>query len=442
MSSDKEQDYFSDGISEELLNLLAKIPNLQVAARTSSFSFKGKEVEVPEIARQLHVAHVLEGSVRKSGSQIRITAQLIRADNGYHLWSETYDREFTDIFKLQDEIAGAVVAALKLKLLPGQVPAPTNPTTNTEAYNQYLLGNQYYNRPNPENFRRAIAAYRQAIALDPKFAQAYAALAFAEAYASDWEPTREAIAAAQQRAIAAAEQAVALAPGMAEGYSARGWVRRTLSRDWSGAQADFEQALALGPGRVDGQRLYGTLLASLNRTTEGIAALRKATELDPLSARAWTNLGQAHSYAGQLADAEEALNRALAINPESNIALFWLGTVRLMQNRAQDALPLFARAGVAFSQAGTAMAEHALGRANESQAALAELIAKFADGSAYQVAEAQAFTGQKDKAFEWLERARKQDDPGLAVVKADPLLASLRGDPRYAALLKQLGLPE
>ncbi len=186
MSQTKDQEYFSDGLSEELLNLLAQVPQIRVIARTSSFAFKGKEAGIAEIAKTLNVANVLEGSVRKSGDTLRITAQLIRTVDSSHLWSETYDRQLTDVFKVQDEIAAAVVAQLKVKLLPAQLVTNLHRTANTEAYNQYLLGNQFYNRNSLEGYRLAITAYQKAVALDPGYAAAYAGLAFAELYAADY----------------------------------------------------------------------------------------------------------------------------------------------------------------------------------------------------------------------------------------------------------------
>ncbi|HSE12525.1 MAG TPA: hypothetical protein VLB69_07815 [Rudaea sp.] len=442
MSQTKDQEYFSDGLSEELLNLLAQVPQLRVIARTSSFAFKGKEVGVAEIAKTLNVAHVLEGSVRKSGDTLRITAQLIRAADSSHLWSETYDRQLTDVFKVQDEIAAAVVAQLKVKLLPAQ--NVTNPprTANTEAYNQYLLGNQFFNRGTVEGYRLAVAAYKKAIELDPAYAAAYAGLSYAELYAGDYVGTAEENIAARQRALAAADKSIALAPDLADGYSARGWLRSSVTRDWSGGQADFEKALALEPGNALVQRRYGVLLQSLGRLPESIAATRKAIELDPLSSAAWNNLcGVYSSDPGQFRAAHEAVDRALAINPESSFALSCLAALELLEGHAQQALVVSRRAGEVWSQVGIAMAEHTLGHARESQQALDELIAKYAHVSAYQIAEAYAWRGEPDKAFEWLERAYAQEDGGLSLIKTDLLLKSLWTDARFAAMVKKLGLP-
>jgi TolB-like protein/tetratricopeptide (TPR) repeat protein len=443
MSSDKEQEYFSDGLSEELLNLLAQVPQLRVIARTSSFSFKGKEVDVATIAKALNVANVLEGSVRKSGDTLRITAQLIRTADSSHLWSETYDRQMTDVFKVQDEIAGAVVAQLKVKLLPEQQVTNAHRTANTEAYNQYLLGNQYFNRDSNDGYGLAVAAYKKAVALDPNFAAAYAGLASAEFYASDFSATAEESTLARQRAQVAADKAIALAPDLADGYVARGLYRASIMWDWNGAQADFDKALALEPGSSLAHRRVGLLFRSLGRQPEAIAATRKAVELDPLSSSAWSNLGAIYlSNPDQFHEAREALDRALSINPESGLALHYLGVLELLESHAQVALDQSRRAGEVWRQMGVAMAEHSLGHSRESQQALDELIAKYAHEWAFQIAEVYAWRGEPDKAFEWLERAYVQRDAGFTVIKSDPPLKSLWSEPRFAAMLKKLGLPQ
>jgi len=439
MSSDKEQDYFSDGLTEELLDLLAQVPDLRVPAHTSSFFFKGKQATIAEIAKALAVAHVLEGSVRKSGNTIRVTAQLIRADNGYHLWSQTYDRDLKDIFKVQDEIAGAVVEALKAKLASTQLVA-SHRTLNAEAHNQLLLGRQFQNRANPDGFRRAVEAYGKALALDPNYAAAYAGLAYAEAYLSDL--TGDTV--GMKRAEAAAERAVALAPEQADGYAARGFVRSVYSWDWAGAQSDFAKARILGPADSTVQSRFGSLLASLGQLPEAVAALRKATALDPLSNPAWAHLGRYLMFSRDFAGAHAALDRALEIQPESPFGLNDLGELLLLEGNAAEALTMFRKVlnYEAFRLFGIGLAEHTLGHANESQQALDELIAKYAHVSAFQIAEVYAWRGEKDKAFEWLERAYAQRDGGLAETKGDQLLASLRGDPRYVALLHKMNLPE
>ena len=235
---------------------------------------------------------------------------------------------------------------------------------------------------------------------------------------------------------------MALAPDLADGYVARGWFRLSTDDDWSGGLFDLEKALALNPGNADVQRVYGRVQTWADRPSRGIAASHRATELDPLSARAWENLGTCYLLDGRFPEAEQALERALAISPEGSVASYWLGVTYLLQDRAQDALARFADAGDGFGHAGKAMAEHALGHADASRAALDELVSRFGHAFAYQIATVHARRGERDDAFAWLQRARDQRDGGLNIAKVDPLLASLRGDPRWAAMLKKFGFPE
>lgn len=443
MSEKKDQEYFSDGLSEELLNLLARIPELKVAGRTSSFYYKGKSVRLAEMARELQVAHLLEGSVRKVGDQLRITVQLIRAADGYHQWSQTYDRKPDDIFKVQDEIAAAVVGALKLKLLPNhEILIAGNRTENPAAHTQYLLGRQFFNRTNIEDFRRAVAAYEQAIALDPGYASAYAGLAIAENELShDPENSLAEVLAGQQRALAAADRAIAIDPALSEGYAARGFLRFTINWDWAGAEADLSRAFALDPGSYRAYTCYACFLASLGRLSEALEINRKATELDPLSADTWFRRSTQLNAAGRLAEARKAATRALEISPEHAFAWFNLGVTSLLEGNPKAALAEFRKASKARREAGVAMAEHDLGHARDSQLALDALIDGYASTNAYQVAEVYAWRGEPDAAFTWLERAHAQHDGTLVQLKFDPLLAPLHSDPRFAAMVKKIGLP-
>ncbi|MES2148328.1 MAG: TIR domain-containing protein [Pseudomonadota bacterium] len=445
LSSDKEQEYFSDGLSEELLNLLSKLPQLRVIARSSSFSFKGKGNDVPAIAKALHVAHILEGSVRKSGDTLRITTQLIRASDSTQVWSETYERTMTDVFKLQDEIAGAVVAALKVKLLPAQRITNLHQTANTEAYQLYLLGNQLYNQNTPESYRRAVAAYSKAIAADPGYAAAYAGMALAEqeGFRFSENPLSPAdIAAAKQRALAAAEKAIALAPDLAVGYAARAFIRMFSFWDWKGAHADFERARTLDPNDSTIARRYGLLQAIIGQLPEAIVTTRKVIQIDPLSMLAWSNLGSYYNANGQLAEARKTLTRALEISTHAQHAHNYLGQTELLEGHAEAALLQYKEAGEFHAMTGTAMAEHTLGRRDASQKALDELIATHAQDRAFRVAQVYAWRGEKDKAFTWLQRAYTQRDSDLSYIKYEPLLATLRDDPRFAAMLDKLALAQ
>jgi len=443
MSQGKDQEYFSDGLTEELLNLLARIPELRVIGRTSSFQFKGRNEDLRVIAEKLGVANLLEGSVRKSRNKVRITAQLINAANGSHLWSDTYDRDLDDIFAVQDEIAAAVVAALKLQLLPDhKVSSARYRTANPAAHTQYLLGRQFFNRTNSDDFRRAIAAYREAIELDPDYAAAYAGLAVAENELShDPGNTLENVLAAQQRALAAADRAIAIDPLLSEGYAARGFLRFTINWDWAGAEADLSRAFALDPGSYRTYTCYACFLASLGRLPEALAINKKATELDPLSADTWFRRSTQLNAAGRLPEARKAAMRALEISPEHGFAWFNLGVTSLLESDPKAALAEFHKASKGRRGAGVAMAEHDLGHDKQSQDALDALVATYALTNAYQIAEVHAWRGERDEAFNWLERAYTQHDGTLVQIKFDPLFAKLRADPRFSAMLTKMGLP-
>jgi eukaryotic-like serine/threonine-protein kinase len=436
LSEARDQGYFADGLSEELIDLLAQIQSLQVIARTSSFYFKGKDVPIPEIAATLGVAHVLEGSVRRSGQTVRVTAQLIRADSGVHLWSQTYDRDLKDIFQVQDEIASAVVAALKLKLLPTQQVVDPYRSDIAEAYNQYLLGREFGRRGDLPNIERAVNAYRKATTLDPGYAVAYVGLAFAETLMANY--TQDA--AGFERARDAVERALRLAPQLADAYRARASLRlETL--DFAGARADGEKALTLAPGDSRVQSLYGVGLAAFGRIPEAIAAMNRAVGLDPLNSFAWANLGLFLTVNGDYPAARGALDRALAINPNDFGSQLALAQLDLLEGRFKEARTEYQEhGGEGGRRMGDAMIEHAQGHERESQQALKELIAKHAKDMAYQVGDVYAWLGDKDKAFEWLERAYQQRDSGLNGVAYDPLLAHLHDDPRYQALLQKLQL--
>jgi serine/threonine-protein kinase len=438
-SERKDQEYFSDGLAEELLDLLANIPGMHVTARTSSFSFKGKSDDIAAIARKLNVANILEGSVRKSGDRVRVAARLIRSNDGEGIWSASFDRQLKDVFQVQDEIAGAVVAALKLKLAPGQQPVNEHRTSNLEAYNEYLLARQFFDRFTPDGFQLAAGAYRRATQLDPAYAAAYAELAMSEFFAADW--TNDA--AGRQRALAAADKAVALAPDQAEGYAARGHIRVNGTWDWRGARADFEKALELDPANSIAMRRYALLLATLGQAQESIALTRKAIDIDPLSGVTWANLGLLLLGDGQIAAAADAIHRAVEIQPDSHYALNDLLDLQLLEGKFADVPQTARRHGSEeFALKSTAMLEYSLGHLQASQQAIDELSAKFAKDCAYCIAAASAWRGEKDEAFKWLERALSQRESDVIEIKYDPLYTSLRDDPRFKALLRKMNLPE
>jgi len=438
MSSDQEQEYFSDGLSEELLNLLAKIPELRVAARTSSFSFKGKNLEIPEIASRLKVAHILEGSVRKSGDQIRITAQLVKADDGYHLWSETYNRQLDNVFQIQDEIAGEVVRALKVTLLNE---APKSRETSPEVYQLYLEGQHVRRQVSAPTLPKAINLLKQAVALDPAYAPAWAELA----YAYMWEagigatPIDEAFALADQ----AIEKALKADPGYSRAYFVKGASQMYNKFDFKAAYEGYQHALQLEPGNAFLLGQNATVLRAIGRMDESIALFEQALALDPLMSemRSWQAL--ALSYAGQLDEAESAYRTALTLSPDFSGVHYRLGRILIAKGMPGAALEeIKLEKSSTYSLTGLAMVHHALGNQESSQRSLDELIRTMAGHAAYQIAEVYGFRGDSDKAFEWLEESLVIRDSGLVSTLGNPAFYDLRFDPRWQPFLDRLGLLE
>jgi TolB-like protein/DNA-binding winged helix-turn-helix (wHTH) protein/Flp pilus assembly protein TadD len=438
MSEKKDQEYFADGMAEEIIDLLVKIPELKVIARTSSFYFKGKQVTVQEIAKTLGVGHVLEGSVRRVGSTIRVTAELVRTSSGADLWSQTFDRDVTDIFKVQDEIAAAVVGKLKLKVLSGQEFESADRSANPEAYYQFLLGRQIGRNGNLEDSRRALAAFRKATQLDPVYAAAYAGVAMYETNVAEYTNDT----AGYERARAEAERALALAPQLAMGYRVRSYVKID-SLDLAGAFADAKKAMDLAPGDARVQNDYGVVLSQFGRMQEAIAAMERSIEIDPLAADAWVNLGHYLTAVKNFPAARRAFERSLAITPNSDATHVGLGTLELLEGNLQDALAEFQKdSDEVYRQAGEAKVEHSRGHEQESKRVLDALIAQHGENSPYAIAGVYAWRGERDKALEWLERSYTRRDSDISGIKRDPLLTGLQSDPRYRALLKRLNLPE
>jgi len=440
LSSDREQEYFSDGIAEEILNALAQLDGLRVIGRTSSFAMKGHQEDLRAIGRRLGAANLLEGSVRKSGPRVRITAQLVEARGGSHLWSQEFDRELTDVFAVQEEIARAVVAALRLKLLPA-APEPRR-TLDPETHDLYLRGLNLMAQGSGAAYQSAVAALQRAVERDPGYAPAWAALADARYLAADQAPTGHP---SQDwpRALADAEKAIALAPTLADGYRARGTLRQGALQDWAGAQADLERARALNPGSAAILEQYGSLLAALGRLPEATAAFQEAARLDPLAADVQVMLGIVHLASGQAAQAQEAAALAVELAPESGRAARTLGFALLLQRRLPEARAAFRRStNTLFAAMGEAMVAHSEGHAAQAQQALDGILAQpFALQGSFQIAQIYAWRGEADRAFEWLGHAAEAHDAGLIYLKYDPLLRGLHGDPRFAALLRRMKLP-
>jgi TolB-like protein/predicted Zn-dependent protease len=440
LSEKHDQGYFADGVAEEILNALAHVEGLRVPGRTSSFWFKGKNVEPAEIGRKLAVTHLLEGSVRRAGKRVRVTAQIVNIADGGHLWSETFDRSEADIFAVQDEVAKAVAQALRVRLLPGSGSAAEGTrTSNPEVYRLYLLGRQQLRTFNQESNARAIASFKQALALEPTYAPAWAGLAHATflssaTFEADSNVTRPAV-------LAAAEKAIALAPGVADGFAVRAELRRALF-DFSGAHADIDRALSLSPNDANTLVVQARLLANEGRLAESLKAARRAVDLDPLNAEAWVRLSSVLVGLNDLAGVRTAVAKAEAINGKNNPADYYAVLAELLAKEPAAALEVARRSDLAWVRlTGVAMAQHSLGRAAESQAALDELISGHQREAAYQVAEVYAWRGEQDRALAWLDRAYDQRDTGLGHLTYDPALRLLRGDPRFRALLKKLKLP-
>ncbi len=441
MSRDKDEEYFSDGLAEELLNSLARIKDLRVTARTSSFQFKGKVEDVRTIGEKLNVGAVLEGSVRKEGRRVRITAQLIKTADGFHLWSQTYDRELNDIFAVQEEIAAAVTSSLKLTLLGRtRFAPPVRAAASPDAYNAYLQGRYFFERRTQADLQKAVTYYQQALKLDPTYASAWTGLAWAYGIqaGSGYVPAEQ----GYRQARDAAEKALALDDKMGEAHAAMGWIKTSHDWDWAGADSSFKTALALEPGNAAVVREAAFLMAALGRFGESTALNRQAVELDPLNASSYLTLGIDSYYAGHFDEAVAALRKALELNPERPLPHHFLGRILLAQARPQEALgEIQQESDPLFRQYGLVLAYHALGRKRESDATLADFAAKYQSDAAFQLAEMHAFRGENDRAFEWLERAYSQRDSGLAQLKGDPLLKPLEKDARYAEFLTKIHLP-
>ena len=442
LGGDPDQDYFADGLTEEIQAALAQVPGLRVIGRTSSFAFKGRAQDLKAVARKLGVTSVLEGSVRRSGQRLRVTAQVVDARDGYHLWSRSFDREVGDVFAVQDEIGRAVAEALQVKLLPRER-GPDRHPANPEVSNQYLLARRFLARSDLDGFVRAASASEHAISLAPGFAPAWATLAAANGGIADWVEDPGEVASSQQKAVEAAAQAIALDPRLAEAYGVRAQMLAQMTWDWDRVGKDFDRALALAPGDADILRKRGAwFLAPLGRLQEAIAVMKLATELDPLSASSWSTLGALQVARGRGDEGERSLARALEVDPESDYPRQALAMRHLLAGRPEAALAESSKcAAEMWRLQGAALAQHDLGRARESQAALDELVARYASPSPFQIAEVHAWRGDRDQAFLWLEKAMQARDGGLLLLQWDPLLRNLRGDPRFASLQRRMNLP-
>jgi len=458
LSDDKGSEYFSDGISEELLTVLQKIPGLHVAARTSAFSFKGKNATAQEIGEKLGVAHLVEGSVRKAGDVVRIAARLTQANTGEEQWSENYTRNLKDVFAVQSELAQTIVEQLRGQLTGGAA----NPTTkaeiqaevrkaekggtkNVEAHEYYLQGRFYENRHSEKSAREALAAYDHAVALDPAFALAWAGVAQTNLWlaAFSTEGGQKGFDAHLASARDAVARALSIEPNLPNGLLARATIETNFDFNWNSAAQTVSKALALAPADPNIVIAAANLEIARGDSNRAIDLFRRAVELDPVNAQARAFLAFNLAATKRFAEARAEFPRVVELNPAAPWAHAGLGLSYLLENKFEEA------ANAAQPDAAdwarlliVSCARWGQKRATQSDAALAELTANLGEVAAYQIAEVYAYRGDKDRAFEWLERARRQRDPGLASLRKDPLMVNLREDPRWDAFLRTMGLAD
>jgi TolB-like protein/class 3 adenylate cyclase/Flp pilus assembly protein TadD len=437
MSNDKEQEYFSDGLSEELLNLLAKIPELKVIGRTSSFAFKGKNEDLRSIAQKLGVAHLLEGSVRKDGNKIRVTAQLIRADDGSHLWSEKYEEDMEGLFKLQDKIAEAVVKQLKLKLLTASPGGSTS--SNIEVHNLILQGNYFFDKMDKENVAKAVELYNRALAIDSNDARAWGKLANAVSRQSFQNYIEQTI--GYEKARQAALKAISLDNNYATGYLELADIKLYHDFDWNGAKDAYQMALSLEPGNAEIINGLGDVHHPVGLLKEAEQFYRKSILLNPLKPITHMNLGNTLTVGGRYEEAIASFKTVLELNPQHQRSHMYIGRNYLLMGKPELALKEMDNENLEiFKTFGLALAYHALGRKQEADQTLKDFTDKYQNSWGYLLAQLHAFRGEDDLAFTWLETAYDKKDSWLFWVKGDPLLKNLKTDPRYDAFLKKMNL--
>ena len=441
MSDDKDNEYFSDGMTEEILNALAKVPELRVASRTSSFAFKGMVKDVLEIADELRVDTVVEGSVRKAGNKVRVTAQLISAEDGYHLWSETYDGGLEDIFRLQDEIAHAIVDALKIELVGSGKTLVAPETKDVEAYTRYLKGRFFFYRFQQDDLRRSLEQYQEALQHDPGYGRAYAGIADTwMQLADDWVPPEQ----SYPEAKAAAQKAIALDDSLAEAHTALGKVYGWFEWDFDRAELALRRAVAANPKYPDAHWGLGSILPPNGQLSGAIEETRTALALDPLSPVFSYFLARFLMFAGRLDEAVEQSRRTEQLDPTSFRSLQVLGQCHLLAGEPGAALDRFRRAhevsGVVSVNAYIARALADLGRTDEAR----DLLSRLASGQDYVRSEFMAAAwgalGELDKAFEALESAYAARSAGLIYCHVDPAYDRLWGDPRFDGIAARIGL--
>ncbi len=440
-SGDPRDEYFSDGLSEELIAALAQIRDLKVIGRSSSFQFKARKEEPKTIGEKLGVSTLLEGTVRKQGDRVRIVAELINAADGIELWSQTFDRQLKDIFAVQEEIAKAVAESLKVTLLGSDNrSAQTRAPTSVEAHNAYLQGHFYLQRRNLEDFRKSVGYFDEAIRIDPDYALAYAESSEALTFIGDLSPEqkKEAWAAAKNHA----EKAVAVGPSLAEAHAALGWVR--FFSEWKFAEGlrELRRANELEPANPTANDLLSRVLVYVGQIQEAKKLARQVIELDPLAYFVRNNLARILLTEGKLDEADAEARKAVELQPTGAASHRWQVFVAIQRGDGETAMrEAQLEPDEGYRRFELALAHYARGDRPAADAALSEMIAKDRNLLAYQIAEVYAWRGETDKAFEWLQISFDNQDTGTLALLIDPLMRSLRDDPRYKNLLAKLGLP-
>jgi len=444
-SGERDQQYFSDGLSEDLITALSQFAGLKVISRNSSFQFRDTKLPSASLGQALGVAHLLEGSVRRAGDVVRISAMLVNAADGSTLWSQHYDRPYKDLFALQDDITRSVADALKAKLLDGGgavVQSERPPSGSLDAWNAWSRGRFHDAMINTTDARTAIDFYEQAIALDPRYARAYASLAITWTTLAGTFLSGEEQRQAYVKARTAADEALRLDSDVAAAHAARGLLLQWVDFDWTGAEAEYRRALALAPADALSSFTLARMSATLGHPVQSISMLRRALTIDPRNGSTWAWLGWTLAAVGQLEEAEQAARQAVALVPGSPFIVAGLviiqvqrGETRAGLNSAQQIPPdIWRNIALAFAtQGGDDRAA--------ADAALKRLIETSADGSAYQIAEVYGLRKEPDSMFQWLDRAWATRDSGIGRLLTDPFILRYQDDPRFAAFCKKVGLP-
>ncbi|MGA8277581.1 MAG: tetratricopeptide repeat protein [Rhodanobacteraceae bacterium] len=444
-SGDKSDQYFSDGISEDLITALSQFAGLKVISRNSAFQFRDSKDSSKVIGQKLGVAHLLEGSVRRAGDTVRISATLVNAMDGSTLWSEHYDRSYRDLFKLQDDITHAVAAELKTKLLSGNrvvLQSDRPPSGSLAAYNTYLQA-QFYDASNTESGdRKAIDYFNEAVRIDPRYARAYAGLSQTWTSHAAQFLSGTAMNQAYAKAREAANIALALDPNLASAHIARAYLLQSADFDWAGADAEFRRALQLAPEDGRAKFMWGVLLATMGKLEPAVRLTQQALASDPLHAIWYSWLAQYFSSLGRLDEAEQAIGRAIALQPGAVGQYETLAIIEAQRGDAHAALRAAQQElpGV-WRDTALALAQQISGDSVAAGAALENLLDKQGDNAAYQIAEVYALREDSERMFAWLDRAWTLRDPGLSSLLYDPFLLRYKEDSRFAALCKKAGLP-